>query len=851
MRVWFVFIGVLLSSQSLVAQTKPQGSVDPTFHTVKTTLEQFGPDAGLFNGTMFTRTDGVAGSLRFTEPLNSKQIADLAVRGIEFEYRTNQQIKRVGAIYPAFIPWDALSMLHTMHNFVRAEVAWSPIELQPLDVTNPMVGGAQTAQRPPTNLTGSGVVIADIDSGLDVLHPHFFFADGGAFRWIDVDQSGDFSPGDGVDLDMNNEIDRTEMLGFIEGATVAADGTTNLNDGFQTDIDWLFADRNEDGVRNSGVEDGFTEEDPGYGEPIFVADDANKNGVLDVNENLIRLATSKIRKFVTSTQTFERGVDLIQSATDKTMLDLSRHGTAVTSIAIGGQLAHRRIGIAPGAEFIMFTEGEIQTFEQTRQLGFITDAVDDGANILLHEWTNAFTAPHDGSGNIEAAMDTAAQLGVVQINPVGNLNISEKHTEITATTQDVQLRFEISNGFTEGGQILPFSNVYASLFWSGDAPTFLLRSPADDTVALLANGPVQTIGNAQVMTEFETTSRGTNHLVLHMWTLDESNLDIGTWALETTNATVGTTFVGRIADQHSSWLIGVRWEQSTRDSKTVVFPSTADSAFGIGAFGGRNDDDFWDMSRVGQLRNFSGRGPRIDGAPVVDLVAPDDPFAAIPGAPAFLDVGYGRSWFTTFGGTSGAGPHVAGALALLMENSPGETTEFYTTRLTSSADTSTFDPDFGSVPNVHWGHGRLNIYRAIFDEDPPSNNAPPQAELVLVGQTLDASRSSDPDGDDLFFRFDSNHDGEFETGWQRGSTFEASDVGAFIRVDVKDVFGATSGVITTGQTESLADGDDSDMGEPIERPPKKDCECRTTNPRSSVFPFLILICLFYPRFRRS
>ena len=65
-------------------------------------------------------------------------------------------------------------------------------------------------------LTGKGVVIGDVDSGVDVFHPMFFFADGGDYNWIDVNGDGRFTPGkDAVDLNNNNEADQSEILRFI------------------------------------------------------------------------------------------------------------------------------------------------------------------------------------------------------------------------------------------------------------------------------------------------------------------------------------------------------------------------------------------------------------------------------------------------------------------------------------------------------------------------------------------------------------------------------------------------------------------------------------------------------------
>ncbi|MBK9260527.1 MAG: hypothetical protein IPM54_11950 [Polyangiaceae bacterium] len=50
-------------------------------------------------------------------------------------------------------------------------------------------------------------------------------------------------------------------------------------------MDWLYADRNGSGAREFGPSAGFTEADPTFGEPLYVPDDVNRNGVLDEEKN--------------------------------------------------------------------------------------------------------------------------------------------------------------------------------------------------------------------------------------------------------------------------------------------------------------------------------------------------------------------------------------------------------------------------------------------------------------------------------------------------------------------------------------------------------------------------------------
>src|SRR2546429_6156150 len=66
-------------------------------------------------------------------------------------------------------------------------------------------------------LDGQGLVIGDIDSGIDFYHPAFFRADGPLVEWIDVNHNGRLDPGvDAIDLDHNGVAGANETAGFID-----------------------------------------------------------------------------------------------------------------------------------------------------------------------------------------------------------------------------------------------------------------------------------------------------------------------------------------------------------------------------------------------------------------------------------------------------------------------------------------------------------------------------------------------------------------------------------------------------------------------------------------------------------
>jgi Subtilase family. len=199
-------------------------------------------------------------------------------------------------------------------------------------------------------LTGKGVVVGDVDSGVDVFHPMFFFADGGKYEWIDVESDGKFTQGiDGIDFNGNNVIDANEQLRILKmrDETWGMLGPSSAS--FTIDKDFLYLDANGNGYRDYGPKSGFKESDPTYGELLFIAIDENDNKRLDVQETLIALKTSKIRAVREKDGNIRRrGIDLIETEPDSVS-----HGTGVAGIVMGGHYGVQRIhGIAPDAEMV-------------------------------------------------------------------------------------------------------------------------------------------------------------------------------------------------------------------------------------------------------------------------------------------------------------------------------------------------------------------------------------------------------------------------------------------------------------------------------------------------------------------
>ena len=155
-------------------------------------------------------------------------------------------------------------------------------------------------------------------------------------------------------------------------------------------------------------------------------------------------------------------------------------------------------------------------------------------------------------------------------------------------------------------------------------------------------------------------------------------------------------------------------------------PAIYDASYSVGA-----------TSSSDTIASFSSRGPvTVDGS---NRMKPD---ISAPGVGVRSSVPGGG--YSSFSGTSMAGPHVAGAVALLLSAVPGwtgqvDTVENRLNQTASHAVTPTGQVCGGTpdnvFPNNTYGHGRLDIFAAINEADLAASLAD-APDPVAVGQNL-------------------------------------------------------------------------------------------------------------------
>jgi subtilisin family serine protease len=181
-------------------------------------------------------------------------------------------------------------------------------------------------------------------------------------------------------------------------------------------------------------------------------------------------------------------------------------------------------------------------------------------------------------------------------------------------------------------------------------------------------------------------------------------------------------------------------------------PSSADRIIAVGAFTTRTqwpsvtgNRQLQDREETGDIAYFSSPGPRRDEVLKPDVAAPGrvimsalSQHASSPDALVAPSRAHNISQ-----GTSMASPHVAGAVAILLQTEPTLTPEQVRSVVTSTAIRDEFTHRVyplgprtsGSVPNAFWGYGKVDL-RAAVDALGAPRTEPASLRIVPRGDTL-------------------------------------------------------------------------------------------------------------------
>lgn len=394
--------------------------------------------------------------------------------------------------------------------------------------------------------------------------------------------------------------------------------------------------------------------------------------------------------------------------------DESGHGTHTTGIAAGDGSASGGtfVGMAPNAELILvktsyfstdIIEGVRYVFEKASWLG--KPAV---VNLSL----GGHFGPHDGTSLFEQSLEAfLEQRGRAIVASAGNDGDQDVHI-------GRQLRPREAFTFT----FVPHEETaYVNIWYSGAANfTVSVTSPG-------INGPPQTVIAVRGQGDFTNTPDGSIEIDNAGGGLDPRNQDRAI-AISLERIQPGAPWHITLTDQggtggrFDAWpgLSTMGFFLEGDSFSTVTEPATAKKIIAVGAYTTKvswqgadgESHRFTDAQSEGQLAEFSARGPTRDGRLKPDLTAPGTAIVSALAKDSEVSqneklVLPGRA-YVAMQGTSMAAPHVAGAVALLLQAQPHLSAEEILGQLQRTAlqDAFTTDP-------MAWGAGKLQADRSF------------------------------------------------------------------------------------------------------------------------------------------
>ena len=440
--------------------------------------------------------------------------------------------------------------------------------------------------------------------------------------------------------------------------------------------------------------------------------------------------------------------------------DSLEHGTHVAGIAAGdgsqtGGLtpAFTYAGMAPRADLVV-VKTDFLTTDVIDGIRYVfSQATARGENAVVNLSLGTQYGSHDGASAFEQAVSALVGPGRIVVKSAGNDRGQPVHAQVFATPVGATATLTVSG--SASGRSFGFDGYY-------DASERLhvsVRTPNGTMIGPLALNtenapwPGQSTQNGAVYMLHDSLDAGHRNVYLEVYCEQASKSMNGTWTVTVSADQLGAAN-GRVdlwrhlatPGLTASFAIG-----NAPERELVSEPGNAPNVITVGAWVSRTSwtgcngvpASYSGTPAAGSLAPFSSPGPTRDGRTKPDLVAPGMAIASAttfdiphtcPAAPAASELLADGVNHRMMAGTSMAAPHVAGAVALLLQKfgtwTPGQVTSY----LQAHART---DGLSGIAPSQDWGYGKLDLGDLI---DPTVTLLTPNGgEHALIGQTMNVT----------------------------------------------------------------------------------------------------------------
>jgi subtilisin family serine protease len=469
-------------------------------------------------------------------------------------------------------------------------------------------------------------------------------------------------------------------------------------------------------------------------------------------------------------------VQIVAATGDRTQCpsrDINGHGTHVAGTAAGdgsaGTEPFRYAGVAPLADLLIVKAGD-GVFAEDRIIDGLVwlrrEAQAQGRPAVVNLSLGHQYGAHDGTTLIERVIDELSGPGFIVVIAAGNDGANANLTPAPPTAprliharvmpvpgQAHTVQFEVTQ-YTPNANLCTGNFIELSAWYdTADRVEITVVRPNGTAVTAAsgtwsgssdAQGRIE-IHNATPLQAFPQTAEGYIQIngcngsgapAPGSWQVRFRPVPVAGGTSQPVDLYLHTVVLGPGGSASGS---------SGFDNRYIVSaPATARRGIAVGAFVTRNcwpsatggTVCYTSRTETGDIASFSSAGPSRDGRIKPDITAPG---MGIASSLSQSRSGGGRTvvggmhWVLE--GTSMAAPHVAGAVALLLQHRPALSPEDVRDILARTARTDLFTSrTYGTAPGAQpsdwWGHGKLDVAAAV-------------AEL-FAGGTVSAVRITPP-----------------------------------------------------------------------------------------------------------